>query len=262
VRVILLRLEGLEAAGHYQAAWTLGGTYVGLVLHAMGTDFYPRLVAAAGDCALCNRLVNEQTQVSLLLASFGVLATMTLAPLALVIFYSSAFVVAAEALRWICLGMALRVLTWPMGYVIIAKGSQRLYMLTELAWMVVNVGLSYVLVRTFGLAGAAAAFGLSYAFHGLLIYPFVRRLSGFVFDPRTTRIALGFGLVMAAVMLACQFLPLLWATIVGAVLLLFSAIVSIRLLLDLLPAASIPRQLRCLLKLSGVRPQTTEAHDR
>ena len=44
VRTIVLRIEGLEAAGLYHAAWTLGGLYVGIVLQAMGTDFYPRLV--------------------------------------------------------------------------------------------------------------------------------------------------------------------------------------------------------------------------
>ena len=46
VRIIVLRNAGLEAAGLYQAAWTLGGLYVGFVLQAMGADFYPRLVGA------------------------------------------------------------------------------------------------------------------------------------------------------------------------------------------------------------------------
>ncbi len=47
VRAIVLQGEGLEAAGFYQAAWTLGGLYVGMILQAMGADFYPRLTAAA-----------------------------------------------------------------------------------------------------------------------------------------------------------------------------------------------------------------------
>ncbi len=41
VRVILLHKAGLAATGMYQSAWTLGGLYVGFILQAMGTDFYP-----------------------------------------------------------------------------------------------------------------------------------------------------------------------------------------------------------------------------
>ena len=42
VRIMVLRMVGLEAAGYYQSAWTLGGLYVGFILQAMGADFYPR----------------------------------------------------------------------------------------------------------------------------------------------------------------------------------------------------------------------------
>ena len=81
VRIIVVRDVGLEAAGFYSAAWTLGGLYVGFVLQAMGADFYPRLVSVATDNPRCNRLVNEQAQVSLLLAGPGIIATITFAPL-------------------------------------------------------------------------------------------------------------------------------------------------------------------------------------
>ncbi len=78
VRMILLQEVGLDAAGLYQSAWTLGGLYVGIILQAMGADFYPRLVGVANNDAECNRVVNEQAHVSLLLAGPGVLATLTL----------------------------------------------------------------------------------------------------------------------------------------------------------------------------------------
>jgi len=64
VREILTREIRLNAARFYQSAWALGGLYIGIILPAMGSDFYPRLVTAASNCAECNRLVNEQTHVS------------------------------------------------------------------------------------------------------------------------------------------------------------------------------------------------------
>lgn len=249
VRIILLRFEGIEAAGLFQAAWTLGGMYVGLILQAMGADFYPRLVAAAKDNAHCNRLVNEQTQVSLLLASVGVLATLVMAPFVLLLFYSTGFSAAAEALRWICLGMTLRVLTWPMGYIIIAKGDQRLFILAEIAWTVVNVGLSYVCVRSFGLSGAGIAFFLSYVFHAAIIYPIVRRLSGFRFNAVSLRIITLFASIIALAFVAFSILPVGWANAVGIAAIALSSVFAVRMLLGLFSLDAAPRRLRWLFAL-------------
>ena len=98
--------------------------YVGVILGLMGTDFYRHLTAAARDNDACDRLVNEQTRVGILLVAPGVIATLTLAPLVITLFYSAKFQQAVEVLRWLCLGMALRVSSWPMGYIIIAKGAR------------------------------------------------------------------------------------------------------------------------------------------
>ena len=178
-RWIVLDRSGLEAAGLYQAAWTLAGLYVGFVLQAMGADFYPRLVGAAEDHVECNRMVNDQAQVSMLLAGPGVLATLTLASTVLVAFYSSAFAAAADLLRWTCLGMMLRVVSWPMGFIIIAKGARHLFLSTEIAWAAAFVGLTWGAVQVFGLQGAGIAFFASYVFHCAMLFLVTRRLSGF-----------------------------------------------------------------------------------
>ena len=91
VRVIVLRKIGFEAAGFYQSAWALGGLYVGVILQAMAADFYPRLTAMVHDHRACNRLVNEQARMGLLLAGPGVLATLTFAPAVIALLYSAKF---------------------------------------------------------------------------------------------------------------------------------------------------------------------------
>ena len=105
----------------------LGGLYVGFILQAMAADFYPRLTASAHDNPMCNRLVNEQTQVGFFLAGPGVLATLTFTPIVIGLFYSAKFLAAVAVLRWICLGTTLQVITWPMGFIIVAKGKQALF---------------------------------------------------------------------------------------------------------------------------------------
>jgi enterobacterial common antigen flippase len=207
VRLIMIRQLGLDAAGLYQAAWTLGGLYVGMVLQAMGTDFYPRLVGVAKDHAACNRIVNEQTHVSLLLAGTGVLGTIGLSPWAVTLLYTAEFAVAAEPLRWICLGMALRVVSWPLGYVIIARGDRGLFFGAELAWAVVNVGLSWLFVGWYGVAGAGIAFFASYMFHIALVYTVVNRLTGFRWSATNLKALVLYAAVIAVAAGAFHLLP-------------------------------------------------------
>jgi len=253
IRITILRTLGFEAAGLYQAAWTVGGLYVGFILQAMGADFYPRLTAAAKDNDQCNRLVNEQAQVSLLLAGPGVIGTLTFAPIVVAMLYSTQFDPGVSLLRWICGGMALRVVTWPIGFIILAKGVQSLFFATELAWTVVHLGLAWTCVHWFGLNGAGIAFLASYVFHGLLVYPLVRHLTGFRWSSANRHAgALFIGLIT---LVSCAFLVLssMAATLVGILALALSTAYSLRALLTIVPVQHMPQRLqRLLVRLHGV----------
>lgn len=243
VRTMVIRMVSLEAAGYYQAAWTLGGLYVGFILQAMGADFYPRLTAVAQENDLCNRLVNEQTHISLLLAAPGVLATLVFTPFITTLLYTTEFQAAVEVLRWLCLGVALRVITWPMGYIIVAKGEQTIFFWAEVAWTVVNVGLSWICIRAFGLNGAGIAFFGSYVFHAVLIYPIVRHLSGFRWSAENNQVSLLFVSSIAVVSCGLYVLPPSAATVAGTLAVILSGIYSLRALTTLAHPDWIPRPL-------------------
>ena len=256
VRTMVLRMEGIEAAGYYQAAWTVGGLYVGFILQAMGADFYPRLTHVAKDHPACNRMVNEQAQVSLLLAGPGVIATLTLAPVVISLFYSSQFAAAVGVLRWICLGMALRVITWPMGFIIMAKGESKLFFIVELAWSVANVGLSWICIRSFGLNGAGMAFFGSYVFHGLLVYPIVHRESDFRWSAANIRTGVLFLSLIIVVFCGFSVFPFYVATGVGMLAFLLSGFYSVRMLVNLISLDRIPLPLaRIFVRVGLVRSE-------
>jgi PST family polysaccharide transporter len=174
----------------------------------------------------CNRVVNEQAHVSLLLAGPGVIATLTFAPLVLAVFFDSTFAGAEESLRWICFGMALRVIAWPMGFIILAKGARHIFVWTEAAATLVHLGLAFVLVRRFGLAGAPMGFFGLYVWHGVLIYLIVRRLSGFRWSVENRRTGVMFLAVIGAVFGAFQWFPGAAATAIGVLAVVVSGIYS------------------------------------
>lgn len=253
VRIIVLRQVGLEAAGVYGAAWVLGGLYIGFVLQALGTDFYPRLVGVAQDNEACNRMVNEQAHVSMLLAVPGVLGTLTLASLAISLFYSARFAPGVDVLRWICIGMAMRVLTWPIGFIVVAKNRQVLFFAIDMAWTVVYVALTWWCVGAFGVIGAGIAFFASYVFHALLVYPIVRRLSGFRWTPLNLKTASYCCAVVGAVFIGFRVLSPVAALAFGILATIASSYVSIRILVHLVAPERLPRPIAFLLQIGTLR---------
>ena len=246
-RIMVIRGVGLESTGLYQAAWTLGGLYCALIYQGIFTDFYPRLVGAASDNSRCNRMVNEQTRVALLLAGPGVLATLTFSSFALMILYTAEFNAAAEVLRWICLGATLRVIFQPMGFIIVAKGKQVLFFGSELVWTVIGLGLTWICLKTFGLNGVGIAFLGSFAIYGLIIYPIVRRLSGFRWSIENWKLGIGYLSLVAIVFGGFYALPPLWAAAVGAVATVLACVYSIQVLASLMSLARVPPPIRRLL---------------
>lgn len=244
IRIIVLRKAGIEAAGLYQAAWALGGIYVGFILTAMGADFYPRLTAVATDHNECNRLVNEQAQVSLLLAGPGALATLTLAPLVIQMFYSSKFAPAVPILRWVCLGMTLRVIAWPMGFIILAKGAQLTFFLTEVAASTLHVGLAWILVSMFGLPGSGAAFFGLYVWHTLLINAIVRRQTGFRWSAANVKLGAIFLPLTVLVFVSSAVLPFWLSSAIGVVAVVVASVHSLRTLIRLFPLEWFPHAVR------------------
>jgi antigen flippase len=233
VRIIVLRELGIEATGLYQSAWTLGGLYVSFILQAMGADFYPRLTAAANDNAACNRMMNEQTRVGLLLAGPGAIATLTFAPVIISLFYSAKFHTAVAILRWICLGTTLQVMTWPMGFIALAKGKSNIFLWSDFAWTVVYLGLAWLCVRWFGLNGTGIAFFLSYVFHAMITYPIASRLSGFRWSGENVKTGLILLSLIGVVFGGFYILPFYLAVCLGTAAAVLTSACSIRVLINL-----------------------------
>lgn len=183
IRALITREQGIEAAGLYQAAWSLSGLFAGFILSAMGTDFYPRLAGVIHDHAQARKVVNEQMEIGILLAMPGLMGTLAFSPWLLTIFYSKEFQPGAELLPWFVLGIYGRVLSWPLGFIQLAKGSSRIFAMTETLFVLMQVGLVWCIVPRLGIRGAGYAFAASYFLYTLAM-TFVAR---FLIDFRLER---------------------------------------------------------------------------
>jgi antigen flippase len=257
VRRLVYRDLGAHEAGLYSAAWGLAGMCIGFILQAMGADFYPRLTAVVNKKEECNRLVNEQVEVGFLMAGPAILGALSLAPLGILLFYSQKFGDGVGILRWLCLGMFLRVLTWPMGFIIMAKGERKIFFWTEILTNLGYVALVWAGIKSFGLDGTGMAFFALYVFNSVAVYIIVGRLTGFSWSAENRKLALVFVPLVGIVFGSWYLMSPVWAAVLGTALTIPAGYFSMKTLCRLIPLERLPKAARKIISLLGLAPKQT-----
>lgn len=218
VRTLVQTELGAKQLGYFQAAWAISMTYIGFVLGAMGTDYYPRLTATINDHKQANRLVNEQSEVAILLAGPALLVMLALAPWVIQMLYSTEFAPAVNVLRWQILGDVLKVVSWPLGFIILSAGDGRTFVFSESTAMVAFFLATWLLLPLMGIEASGAGFLLMYVVYLPLVFWLARRRTRFAWRKSVVRdlvVLLGLAVLIALVGK--------WENIMGAVVGLMAA---------------------------------------
>lgn len=182
VRSFLETHAGPEALGQFQASWMISMNYLSFVLVAMGTDFFPRLSSAIHDHPLANSLVNEQMTVALLLVGPMLTGIIAFSPLIVHILYAESFLPASGVLRWQVVGDLFKVVSWPLGIIVLASGKSFTAFVLEATGMAAFAIATIVLLPFAGIAATGFAFIILYVFYLPLVYLSAHRLTGFTFS--------------------------------------------------------------------------------
>lgn len=203
IRMDVDRVLGPRALGQCQAAWLISTTYVAFVLNAMGADYYPRLTGVIHDHDAATRLVNEQTEIALLLSTPLLVAMMGVAPWVIRTLYTAEFAPSIAILRWQVLSNVLKVASWPLGFVFVADGDGKTFFWTEVVSLVVMGGTITLFLRPVGLGITGSAYLVSYVFYLPLMYWLGKRRIAFSWTRSVTKhLALTFTVCAAVGVLA------------------------------------------------------------
>jgi PST family polysaccharide transporter len=177
-RTIVVRETGLDGAGLFQAAWAISAINIGLLLAAMGADYYPRLSGVAHDPKLMSEEVNRQVHVALVLAGPLLVGVTAMAPVVLWLLYSRDFGRATELLQWLTAADALRLTGWALGFVMLARQASFSYVAIEASFGLVFVPALLVLAPLIGLPAAGVAYFAGYLICLIVSMTLARYLHG------------------------------------------------------------------------------------
>jgi len=207
IRAFLNNKIDLESVGVFQSVWTITSGYLLLVLKSMTTDYFPRLCSIADNNHQMRRLVNEQTYMVLVIATPIVVAMLLFSKLALFMLYSSAFTSGEALMQWQIIGGFFKALSWPLAYVMLAKGKGPFYLLSELLFFVVYLGASYFLFPTYGLLATGIAYLIAYIVYLAVVFFFGVRLCHFRWNKDNILLGLICSLFIVIAILILIYLP-------------------------------------------------------
>lgn len=165
VRAGILRTEGLETAGHFDAAWAISMNQATLVLASLQTVYLPALAQPSepGERAahIKRVLVLSTAGAAVLLA-----ALIAMKPQVITLFYSAEFSDSGRYLRWTLAGDYLKISSWILSVPLVAAADMRMFLAADLGAYAAFLGIWLLLTGWLPAADSAAmAFAGMYAVH-------------------------------------------------------------------------------------------------
>jgi PST family polysaccharide transporter len=96
------------------------------------------------------------------------------------VFYTADFETSIDIMRFQVLGSVFRVASWPIGFVVLAKGHSLLFLISDLSFYVIFFGLTFMYLSHMGLIITGIAYGAAYLFQAILVHFVAYRLNGYV----------------------------------------------------------------------------------
>lgn len=162
LRVWIGREIGIEYVGYYNAAFMIIEGYVAMVFSAMSTDFFPRLSQIHTDNIACRKLINEQSEVSLIVITPLLLMLIGFSEVIISLLYSESFTLAAPVLRFATIGVLFKAFSFPFGYIYVAKADKKVFLIKEIfSWMYILVS-SITMYYLYGIEGLGIGYAIGY----------------------------------------------------------------------------------------------------
>ncbi|WP_416867068.1 MAG: O-antigen translocase [Imperialibacter sp.] len=245
VILTFINRQGSEAeVGLYNAGLTITNTYVGLVFTALATDYFPRLAEKINlKTSEWKQIVHQQLELMLLILAPLLVLMITTAPIFIEILLSAQFLSVIPYLLWAVLGVFLKAPVWAIGYIFIASGNNRLFLLTEVSAVLIRLGLNLALFNYFGIEGLGIALGVSYLISFCVLLAVINRVYGFYFSSSQWKLIFQLFILILGTTLFAKYLAYPWAYLSGAFFFFIVSVFSLRKLNQLMDVVAAIRDL-------------------
>lgn len=150
-----------DDAGYWQGIWYISTMYLMIVTTSLSVYYLPRLSEIQDNKELKKEIISGYKIIMPIVIVLA-LGIYLFRELAVHIAFSEKFLPMIELFKWQLIGDVIKISSWLLGYLMLAKAMTRIFIYTEILFSILFVVLSIVFIDNFGLVGVTYAFSLNY----------------------------------------------------------------------------------------------------
>jgi PST family polysaccharide transporter len=174
IRDELAKQIGWQEAGYWQAVWQISGAYLGVITAGFAVYYLPKLSRLTQEEDIRQEMLAFYRTAMPIVLLTGGLVYLFREPL-LLLLYSDKFLSAAPLFAWQIAGDMLKISSWVMSYMMVAKKMTAWFIGSELTF----VGLMYlaniILIPMIGILSPVVVYASMYAVYAVFLYLLVGR---------------------------------------------------------------------------------------
>lgn len=228
IRIFISHTGGVDEVGLYNAGFAIINTYVGMVFSAMSTDYFPRLSGVANDIGKTKTVINQQAEVAILILAPILTIFLIFINWVVILLYSNRFLPVVSMIHWAALGIFFKAASWPIAYLIIAKGDSKVFFISELSVNIYVLGFNMLGYSLAGLEGLGISFFVGYLVYLSQVFLIVKRKYSFSFKESLIKITGIQFLLGVACFLSSRYINSPYLYLVGVALISVSTYYSYR----------------------------------
>ncbi len=165
---------GWSSAGYWQGIWYISSMYLMAVTTSLGVYYLPRLSEIEDKSELKEEMLYGY-RVILPIVIFLAFGIYIFREYIVYIAFTKSFMPMVELFKWQLIGDVVKISSWLLSYLMLAKAMTRLYIYTEIVFSLLFVVLSILFINEFGLIGVTYAFCLNYLIYLVVMITIFRK---------------------------------------------------------------------------------------
>ena len=152
---------GWDSAGYWQGIWYISSMYLLVVTTSLSVYYLPKL-SEVQDKNELKKEIFIGYKIIIPIVAFMSLVIFLLKEYVILIAFSDKFMPMIELFKWQLIGDIIKIASWLLAYLMLAKAMTKVFVSTEIIFSVLFVCLGILFINSFGLVGITYAFSLNY----------------------------------------------------------------------------------------------------
>lgn len=175
VRGVLIDHYAIETAGYWEGMNRISGLYLLFFTTTFSIYYLPKLSEIKDTQKLRDEIVNVY-KILVPVISGSLFLIYLLKDFLITLLFTKEFHPMKDLFLWQLGGDFFKIMSWILAFVMVAKSMVKLYIITEIMFAIIFVGLSMVFISYFGVIGATHSYCLTYFLYFVAMAVIFRKL--------------------------------------------------------------------------------------